>query len=476
MTPLWTSADAVAATGGTSICAWSARGVSIDSRALEPGDLFVALKDTRDGHEFVADALANGAAAALVSKRPEGVASDAPLLIVPDVLKALEHLAIAARARTSAKVVAITGSVGKTSTKDMLQSVLGKQGRVHAAVKSLNNHWGVPLTLARMPQDAEFALIEIGMNHPGEITPLSRLARPDIAIVTTVAEAHMAAFASVAEIARAKAEIFEGLADGGTAILNDDIPTFGILAKGAAKANAEIIRFGKSPVAEFQLVEVRLNSGTTSVRAIVNGAPILFKIGAPGRHLAANALAVLAAVQAVGGDLAIAALDLADWYPPQGRGQRHWIRLDPIEEALRVELIDDAYNANPTSMAAALEVLAASQPINGLGRVSVGRRVAILSDMLELGPDEAQHHRAIVDHPAIAVIDQIHTAGRLMQNLHRALPAEKRGEWHETAQALAKRAHRLLDAGDVVLVKGSKGSKAALVVDAIKKLGQANET
>ena len=197
MTPLWTAADAVLATGGTTHGAWAAFGVSIDSRAIEKGDLFVALKDERDGHEFVANALANGAAAAMVSFRPEGVAADAPLLIVSDVLVALENLAVAARKRTSAKVVAITGSVGKTSTKDMLQTVLGKQGLVHAAVKSLNNHWGVPLTLARMPEKTEYALIEIGMNHPGEITPLSRLARPDIAIVTTVAEAHMAAFASI---------------------------------------------------------------------------------------------------------------------------------------------------------------------------------------------------------------------------------------------------------------------------------------
>ena len=476
MTPLWTAADAVLATGGTTHGAWAAFGVSIDSRAIEKGDLFVALKDARDGHEFVANALANGAAVAMVSFRPEGVAADAPLLIVPDVLVALENLAVAARKRTSAKVVAITGSVGKTSTKDMLQTVLGKQGLVHAAVKSLNNHWGVPLTLARMPEKTEYALIEIGMNHPGEITPLSRLARPDIAIVTTVAEAHMAAFASVSEIACAKAEIFEGLPVGGTAILNADIPTYDILAQAAARANATIKRFGENPDAEFHLSEVRLSGGTTSVRATINGAPILFKIGAPGRHLASNALAVLAAVEAVGADLAIAALDLANWFPPQGRGQRHWIRLDPIEEALRIELIDDAYNANPASMAAALDVLAASHPINGLGRVFAGRRIAILSDMLELGPNEAENHRVIADHPAVALIDQIHVAGPLMRNLHRALPAEKRGEWHETAQELAKRVHRLFDAGDVVMVKGSKGSKAALVVDAIKKLGQANGT
>lgn len=472
MSVLWTSQEAVKATGGTTRGTWQATGVSIDSRALHAGDLFVALKDVRDGHEFVAAALAKGAAAALVSHVPAGVPADAPLLLVPDVEQALRDLGRAARARSRARVIAITGSVGKTSTKDMLQTALARQGRVHAAEKSLNNHWGVPLTLARMPEDTDFALIEIGMNHPGEITPLSDLARPDVAIVTTVAEAHMAAFSSIDDVARAKAEIFHGLRTGGVAVLNSDIATYPILAAAAEAAQAKILRFGADEGAEYRLIDAVLTAGSTTVRASISGAATLFKVGGPGRHLALNALAVLAAVEAVEADMAIAALDLADWHPPQGRGQRHWIQLDKVEEKQRLELIDDAYNANPASMAAAFEVLANSQPTNGLGRFTAGRRIAFLSDMLELGPQETFNHRNLAGLPAMAKIDLVHVAGPLMRHLYDALPAEKQGEWYETAQELAARVHRLLDAGDVVLVKGSKGSKASLVVEAIKKLGQ----
>ena len=476
MSVLWTAAEAAAATGGKTRGNWHVKGVSIDSRDITPGDLFVALKDARDGHDFVAAALAAGAAAALVSYVPDGVDETAPLLMVDDVLAALEALAAAARARTAAKVVAITGSVGKTSTKDMLRTALKKQGRVHAAVKSLNNHWGVPLTLARMPRNTDFALIEIGMNHAGEITPLSRLAAPHVAIVTTVAEAHMAAFDSVQDIARAKAEIFDGIVAKGTAILNMDIITYDILRDAAAGAGAGIIGFGAANGAAFCLKDAHLAGGITAVKAEIHGTPVLFKIGAPGRHLAVNAMAVLAAVEAVGADLAVAMLDLAGWHPPQGRGKRHWIRLDRVEESLRIELIDDAYNANPASMAAAFEVLAGSSPVDGVGRINAGRRVAFLTDMLELGPNAADSHRRLADLPAMTAIDLVHTAGPMMRHLHQALPGQKQGEWHENAEGLAARVSRLLDAGDVILVKGSKGSKASMVVDAIKKLGQTGET
>ncbi|MBZ0127867.1 MAG: UDP-N-acetylmuramoyl-tripeptide--D-alanyl-D-alanine ligase [Rhodobacteraceae bacterium] len=472
MSALWTAAEAAAATGGTTSGDWQAGGVSIDTRTLAPGDLFVALKDVRDGHDFVAAALTKGAAAALVSRVPEGVATDAPLLLVDDVLAALEALARAARARTKAQVIAITGSVGKTSTKDMAATVLAGQGLVHAAEMSLNNHWGVPLTLARLPRDADFAVVEIGMNHPGEITPLSRLARPHVALITTVAEAHMAAFASVRDIARAKAEVFAGLEPGGTAILNLDIATFGILETAAAQAGARIVTFGTKRRADYHLKGVAWRDGITSVQAENQGQPCLFRIGAPGRHLAMNALAVLAAVDAVGADRVVAALDLARWQPPVGRGERTWIHLDKVDEHLRLELIDDAYNANPASMAAAFEVLAGSIPVDGLGRHARGRRVAFLTDMLELGPEAAAKHAALAVLPAMQSVNVVHTAGPLMQHLHRALPGEKQGEWHESAEKLAARAHRLLDAGDVVMVKGSKGSRASLIVETIRRLNK----
>lgn len=475
MSVLWTASDAAKATGGRTRGDWQASGVSIDTRTLAPGDLFVALTDIRDGHDFVEQALAKGAAAALVSRVPEGVENDAPLLIVDDVLAALEDLGRAARKRTSAKVIAVTGSVGKTSTKDMLCAALKGQGQVHAAVKSLNNHWGVPLTLARMPQDTDFAIIEIGMNHAGEITPLSKLARPHVALITTVAEAHMAAFSSVTDIAHAKAEIFTGVEPGGTAILNLDIETYEILAESARQSQAQIVTFGEAELADYRMVSLGQHNNSALIKATVLGEPLLYKIPASGRHMALNSMAVLAAVAAVDGDLALAVLDLSHWHPPAGRGERSWIVLDPVEDVQRLELIDDAYNANPTSMAAAFEVLAASTPVDGLGRVRRGRRVAFLTDMLELGTDEAARHRALADLPTISNVDTVHTAGPLMQELHVALPAEIQGEWHDSAEKLAAGAYRLLDAGDVVMVKGSKGSRAALVVDAIRKLGQAKE-
>lgn len=476
MSALWTARDAVLATGGSAISEWMATGVSIDTRTLQPGDLFVALKDVRDGHDFVAEALRKGAAAVMVSRIPDDAPVGSPFLLVRDVMDGLCALAGAARARTDARVIAVTGSAGKTSTKDMLVAVLSGQGRVHAAEKSLNNHWGVPLTLARMPRDTEFAVIEIGMNHPGEITPLSKLASPHVAVVTTVAEAHMAAFASVDDIARAKAEIFDGLQPGGTAILNRDIATFAILEAAANRNKARIVTFGEAATADYRLLSVALGGGISAVRASISGAPALFKVGAPGRHLAMNALAVLAAVDAVDADRVLAGLDLARWQPPAGRGARHFVRLDRVEESLTLELIDDAYNANPASMAAAFEVLAAATPVDGVGRIARGRRLAFLTDMLELGPAEVAQHRALADLPMLAEVDLVHTAGPLMRHLHDTLPPHRRGEWHPSADKLAARAHRLLDAGDVVMVKGSKGSKASLVVDAILKLGQANET
>ena len=251
MAALWTSADAAAATGGRSSCTWQASGVSIDTRTLVPGDLFVALTDLRDGHDFVAQALAKGAAAALVSHRPDGVAADAPLLIVPDVLAALAELGRAARARTKARVVGVTGSVGKTSTKEMLRVVLGGQGRVHAAEASYNNHWGVPLTLARMPVDCDFAVIEIGMNHPGEIAPLARLARLDVAMITTVAAAHLDAFDDIDGIAHEKATILDGLEPGGVAVLPAELSVTSILLDKAVAVGASVLTFGATTRRRF---------------------------------------------------------------------------------------------------------------------------------------------------------------------------------------------------------------------------------
>lgn len=471
MTPLWTSEDATRATQGNTTAEWQANGVSIDTRTLLPGDLFVALKDARDGHDFVSAALAKGAAAALVTHRPEGVSDNAPLLIVPDVLAALTDLARFARARSAAKVVGVTGSVGKTSTKEMLRATLAGQGKTHAAEASYNNHWGVPLTLARMPADAAFAVIEIGMNHPGEIAPLARLADLDVALITTVAAAHLEAFDSIEGIAHEKASILDGLRPGGTAILPGDIGTTPILLAKAEGIGARIQTFGTQAGADYHLGPVQITDTATVVRATRHGQPLLFKVLSPGRHFAANALAALAVADALGCDPIIAACDIGTWQPPPGRGTRERIVIDPLDDT-SFDLIDDAFNANPASMAAALDMLIAAQPTDGLGRVALGRRIAVLGDMLELGPTEAALHEAIARHPGLAAIATIHCVGPRMRALYDALPRRQRGDWVVTAPELATRARQLADEGDIVLVKGSKGSKVSLVVDALRKLGQ----
>ncbi|MEL7098582.1 MAG: UDP-N-acetylmuramoyl-tripeptide--D-alanyl-D-alanine ligase [Pseudomonadota bacterium] len=467
---LWTSEDAAAATGGRTPVDWQATGVSIDTRTLQPGDLFVALKDVRDGHDFVAQALEKGAAAALVSRIPEGVAEDAPLLIVDDVLTGLEALGAAARARTNARVVAVTGSVGKTSTKEMLRAMLGAQGETHASVASYNNHWGVPLTLARMPASTEYAVIEIGMNAPGEIAPLSRMARPHVAMITTVAAVHLEAFDDVAGIAVEKASIIEGLEYGGAAILNNDIDTAAILQAKAHDARRKDVGFGWHGF-DYKLEDVSVQGDVTVVRASHDGTPIVFKLNTPGQHFAMNGLGALAACVELGADLALSASALGRWVPADGRGVRETIWLDPVDERLTLTLIDDSYNANPTSMAAALAVLASAEVTDNTGRVQKGRRIAFLGDMKELGPNEADMHKMLSADISNVQNVTFHAVGPLMRHLYDAVPESARGRWTETAEEMVALLPRLLDSGDVVLAKGSLSMKLGLIVDAIRKMG-----
>lgn len=469
-TILWTSDDADAATGGQSTTKWDVTGVSIDTRTIQLGDLFVALTAERDGHDFVASALAKGAAAALVTHRPAGVADDAPLLIVADVLAALGALGQAARARTSAKVLAITGSVGKTSAKEMARAVLLPQGRVHAAQASYNNHWGVPLTLARMPVDCDFAVIEIGMSNPGEIAPLSRLTRPDVVMITTVGAAHLQAFDDISGIAREKASIIDGLSSGGVAVLNADIESSQVLQNYASKRQVTQVLFGQMS-RTWKLEHVALAQGQTLVQADTPNGPLMFKLSTAGRHFAMNGLGILAACAALGADPVLAAIDLGHWVPPAGRGTHEVVTFDPAMEHETLILMDDAFNANPTSVTAALEVLAAYEPRDNVGRIVKGRRVAILGDMLELGPHENAMHSDLANDPSMPMLHLIHCAGPRMRHLYDALPDTQRGQWAETADGLVRKAAQLVDAGDIVLVKGSKGSKISLVVDAIRKLG-----
>ncbi len=455
---LWTAAEAAEATNGRATTDWQVNGVSIDTRTLQPGDLFVALKAARDGHDFVAQALVKGAGAALVSHIPEGVPEDAPLLIVDDVQTGLEALGQAARARTGARVVGVTGSVGKTSTKEMLASILETQGKTHASVASYNNHWGVPLTLARMPRDTEFAVIEIGMNHPGEIAPLARQAQPHVGLVTTVAAVHLEAFDSVAGIAFEKAAIFDGLAEGGTAIVNADIEHAGILRDCAAAHGARIVEFGHK-ARDYALTNVLQGPDSVRGHGIVGGADITFDVQSAGTHFAMNALGALAACVALGVDLDQAIAGLRGWSPVKGRGVREVIALP---DGGQIELLDDSYNANPTSMEAALDVLSASA-----GK----RKIAFLGDMKELGAQEQAMHAAMAEVPAMAHVDQVHCIGPLMQALHQALPEGKRGLWTETSDEMAAHLPELIRRGDVVMAKGSLSMALAQIVDGLRQMG-----
>lgn len=450
---LWTAAEAAEATGGQSSVDWTASGVSIDTRSLKPGDLFVALKDVRDGHDFVAQALAKGAAAAMVSRVPPDVTPDSPLLVVGDVLTALEALGRAGRKRMNGEVIAITGSVGKTSAKEMARVALAGQGHIHAAEASYNNHWGVPLTLARMARETDFAIVEIGMNHPGEIEPLSRLARPHVALVTTVAAAHLAAFTSVDDIAREKGAIFAGLEPVGTAVIPEDLAVTPILRDCADRAGAIIIGFGENGMS--RLLEARQQDEQLQCRARIAGETVAFSLQTVGKHFTLNAVGVLTAVAAAGGDLGHAARAINAWAPPSGRGA--------VEALGDIRVIDDAFNANPASLAAGLRTLAS---------ISGRRRVAILADMLELGDSAVDLHKAAAKDAALANIDLVHAAGPLIRHFYDALPGSKRGIWAETAAELVERSAELVAAGDIVLVKGSKSSKISGVVEAFRRARQ----
>lgn len=437
-------------------------GLSIDSRTVKPGEAYFAIQgDVHDGHDFVAAALEAGAVLAVVDEaHATRFAADAPLLVVPDVLAALRALAVAARARLSGRVIAVTGSVGKTSTKEMLRQVFAAQDKTHASVASFNNHWGVPLSLARCPRDAAFAIFEIGMNHAGEITPLVKMVRPHAAIVTTVAPVHLEFFGSLEAIADAKAEIFLGLEPGGVAILNRDIDQFARLEQQAAAAGAaRIVTFGAAAGAEAQLLDVALHPAGSAVHARILDREVTYKLGMPGRHMAVNSLAVLAAVQLSGADLALAALTLAQAVPPPGRGARR--RLDVIGGA--ATLIDESYNANPASMAAALGVLG-DVPAQGQGR-----RIAVLGDMLELGPEGAALHRGLVEAVTGNGVDLVFCCGPLMRSLWEALPSNRRGGYADSATALESQVVAAIRPGDVMMVKGSLGSRMKVIVAALEK-------
>ena len=459
--PLWQWEDLVAAAHGDADGAPALRvtGFSIDSRSLEPGDVFVALKDARDGHEFVPAAFKAGAAAAIVSRRYArgGSGPSGALLRVDDTLRALEGIGRAARARSNARIVAVTGSVGKTGTKEMLRLCLDTAGPTHAAEKSYNNHWGVPLTLARMPADSAFAVLEIGMNHAGEITPLAEMVRPHVAVVTTVEPVHLGFFPSVEAIAEAKAEIFVGLVPGGTAVLPRDNPHFPLLRERASAVGAQIVTFGYHEEADFRALQVDLGPRGSSVIAGHGSQRFPYRVGAPGEHYVRNSLAVLATLGAVGADAMRCLPGLARIAAPAGRGAR--TLLDAPDG--QILLIDESYNANPVSVRAALAAMAVTP------RETFGRRVAVLGDMLELGEESPALHRGLKEAVDAAGVDLVVACGPMMRLLYDELAPSRQGPWAPSSVELEPALLGAVQAGDVVMIKGSLGTRMAPLVAAM---------
>jgi len=462
MTALWSEAELTRAlgAGASALLNEPVRGVSIDSRTLQAGDLFFAIKgETHDGHDHLARAFEAGASAAVVSReRAPELAAFGPVFAVDDTLKAMARLGVAARARSNAKIVGVTGSVGKTTAKEMLRAMLSPCGETHGSAASYNNHWGVPLTLARMPASARFGVIEMGMNHAGEIAPLARMARPHAALVTTIAPVHIEHLGSIEAIADAKAEIFLGLEPHGTAVLNRDAPQFDRLMKAALSRGARVLSFGRGPECDARLVEVEARDGGSRVKARMCGRDLAFELGAPGVHMAENALGALLAAETLGASLDACAAALRAFSPQKGRGERFLL---PTPDG-PATIIDESYNANPASMRAALKLLAAAKP------GPKGRRIAVIGDMLELGPTAAAMHAELAADLSANKVDLLFGAGPLTRALFDAAPAPMRAAWTERSSELTDEVARTLRGGDIAMVKGSNGSRMGPLVAALR--------
>ncbi len=457
---LWTANDVVKAV--KSKCEnlkWMASGVEIDNRSVTAGDLFIAIVGpNNDGHDYVGSALEKGAVAAIVDRIPEGLSDTGNLIIVDDTLKAMEALGKAARDRSAAKVIAVTGSVGKTGTKEALAHILTAQGKTHFSVGSFNNHWGVPLSLSRMPENCDFAIFELGMNHSGELGPLSKMVRPHIAIITTVAAAHLEFFKSTEEIARAKAEIFEGLIDGGLALLNGDNEHCDLLkklAKAAGVSNVAI--FGETDTAEIHLENVKLTPNSSDISASVFGQSISFTLSVPGRHWVQNTLAILGAIKEVGADIKLATASLSKLEAPSGRGAV--LKLKYKEQAITV--IDESYNASPVAMQAAFSVLGQMKCKNK------GRKIAVLGDMRELGEASPKIHAELANDITDSGIDMVYACGPNMRYLVDALPDANLTGYTASSEELVGPLLNVLQQDDIVLIKGSLGSRMKVVLEAL---------
>lgn len=449
---LWTAPEAETATLGKASRDFEVSGLSIDTRTLKAGDLFVALKgDNRDGHDFVRAAFEAHAGAALVTHMPEGgsVESWGPLLTVAHTQRGLEDLARAARARSNARILAVTGSAGKTTTKEILALACNALGRTHASAASHNNHWGVPLSLAALPRNAEYGIFEVGMNHFGELRDLVSFVRPHVALVTTIAPAHLEFFGNCEAIADAKSEIFEGLEPGGAALIPSDSPYAARLVMRARQAKvSRIVSFGAH--GDARLLSTAPDGTGMRVKCDILGVAVDCYVGAPGAHIAQNVVGALAAVALLDGDVLNAAAALRNFTALKGRGARF--------DANGICVIDESYNANPASMAAAMALL---NTVNG-------RKIAVLGDMLEMGEGGIAHHAALAAPLAANKIDLVFACGAQMQALWDALPASQRGAYAENSAALAPLVLAAVKPGDTVLVKGSNGAKMSAIIEALR--------
>jgi len=468
MHPLWTFADIASATGGQASADGEAHGVSIDSRTTRSGDIFLAFKGpNQDGHSYVRQAMAKGAVGAIVSQDGLDIPDGFPTIVVEDTAIALGTLGQAARSRTNAKIIGVTGSVGKTGTKEALLRALARSGPTHASERSYNNDIGVPLTLSRMPADSEFGVLEMGMNHAGEMRGLSAQARPDIAIITTIEAVHSEFFASVEGIADAKAEIFEHMSSEGVAILNRDNPWFDRLAdKARDNGLAQIVSFGMHEDADVRLLKHFAADNCSTVSADIAGELLTYRIGIPGDHWVQNSLAVLAAVQQAGGELGLAGLALGEMVAPKGRGRRHDV---PFRDG-SVLVIDESYNASPISMRAALKGLAEAKgvvPESGIP----GRRIAVLGDMLELGDETVSAHENLVIPVEQANVDLVYTAGSHARTLAEALPSKLHAHHADSVDELLPVLLVQVQPGDVIMLKGSNSVGLSKAVDALLALG-----
>ncbi|MCK5295311.1 MAG: UDP-N-acetylmuramoyl-tripeptide--D-alanyl-D-alanine ligase, partial [Alphaproteobacteria bacterium] len=453
------SEEAVKAVNGKISSKWDTYGVSIDSRTVKQGDLFIAIKgENFDGHEYVKQALDKGASAAMVHEIPQNVPKD-KLLVVNDTMTGLEQLGIASRNRTKARIIAVTGSMGKTSTKEMLRQVISSQAKVHANEGNLNNHWGLPLTLCRMPKDTEYAVLEMGMSSKSELLALTLMGKPDIALITSIGAAHMEFFETIEDIADAKAEIFHGLSGEKTAVLNTDMTCFDRIKNTASKTADKILTFGSSKEADIQLVEYKTKSDGIHVSASVCGNQIDFSMPVTGYHWASNSLGVLAVIKALNLSIPKALETLSSIVPPKGRGNSHIVDFDNGT----IQVIDDTYNANPDSMRAAIDALEQTSIKNK------GRRIAVIGDMLELGSESIKMHVSIAEYVATKQIDLVFASGTNMKAMFDALPKQKRGDFAENSKELAQKVIKAVKVNDVIMVKGSRGSRMEYVVKALNR-------